>query len=351
MKKHYDSKFLLVGAAIAVVFFLLFSTFLKDDPKQVSIDEQQEVSQEDQEERDLVRRYSDGVFIEKEEQVSRLYAVMIENSAEAWPLQGLADARLVFEAPVEGAIPRFMAVYDELQALDEIGPVRSARPYYVDWVYGLDALYAHVGGSPEALDLLRQLPVKDLNEFYWGRFFWRSQKRFAPHNVYTSINDLTNAFDEREFEEPELALLFDYDEKEETINTVEQFIEIPFSPVSSIYHAGWEYVPEQNQYLRYQGGEIQEEKDGQRIYASNIVVLFSDISVIDDVGRRRIRTIGKGDALLFKDGVEQEIQWEKESRDAPLRFITNDEENISLNAGSTWVEVVSDGVELIYNNA
>ncbi len=223
-----------------------------------------------------------------EDQIERLYAVMVENSAEAWPLIGLADARLVFEAPVEGAIPRFMLVFDDKQEVDQIGPVRSARPYYVEWANGLDAMYAHVGGSPEGLQLIKTLGVKDLNEFFWGQFFWRSTNRYAPHNVYTSIERLTEAYETREFDDQELEILFAYEQDADNDQRGEaQFISIPFSSISSIYTAGWEYQKEQNQYQRYQRNDKQVEMDDAEVFAKNIIVVFSDISVIDDEGRRK----------------------------------------------------------------
>src|SRR5581483_6348891 len=92
-------------------------------------------------------------------------AVMIENSLDARPQSGLDQAGIVFEALAEGGVTRFMALFQDTQP-DYIGPVRSARPYYIQWLLGYDAAYAHVGGSPDALNDITAWHVKDLNQFY-----------------------------------------------------------------------------------------------------------------------------------------------------------------------------------------
>src|SRR5688572_5513956 len=94
------------------------------------------------------------IVVERYEELPQVLGVLIENAADAWPLSGLDEAFLVIEAPVEGDIPRFIAFFSEESDVDLIGPVRSARPYYVDWNAELSGIYAHVGGSPEALDLI-----------------------------------------------------------------------------------------------------------------------------------------------------------------------------------------------------
>ncbi len=115
--------------------------------------------------------------------------IMIENSPDARPQSGLKDAGIVFEAIAEGGITRFLALYQESQP-DYIGPVRSVRPYYLDFLMPFDAPIAHVGGAPQALSDIRSLGVKDLDQFANSGAYQRITTRYAPHNVYTSIAQL-----------------------------------------------------------------------------------------------------------------------------------------------------------------
>ena len=131
----------------------------------------------------------------------RPLGVMIENSSAARPQSGLSSADVVYEAVAEGGITRFMAVF-LCQDTDPIGPVRSARTYYLDWIseYGASPLYAHVGGAntPGPADALGQIErygwgaYNDLNQFSVGfPTFWRDYDRLGAntateHTVYTS---------------------------------------------------------------------------------------------------------------------------------------------------------------------
>lgn len=289
----------------------------------------------------FVRRSSDGQPIPPEEQPKRWFGVMVENSAEAWPLSGLSQARLVIEAPVEGNIPRFMAYFDENQEVEKIGPVRSLRPYYLDWAMGFKAMPAHVGGSPEALSLVDQTRTVALNEFYWGRFFWRSGDRYAPHNVYTSIDRLNDGYEARGLDDVEIPS-FVYSDVELAADSCNPSVSftVPFSPLTTDYDATWSYDDTEQAYLRAQGKERNISTDEQPVAAKNVIVMYADILVIDHVGRRSVKTIGSGKLLLAQDGRTYEGTWEKDSRLEPLRFLDADGKDLPLRAGSTWIEVV-----------
>jgi hypothetical protein len=268
----------------------------------------------------------------------QVYGVMVENSADAWPLSGLEDAFLVIEAPVEGAIPRFVAFFSAEQEVDKIGPVRSARPYYLDWNDELDGVYAHVGGSPEALDLIHQFGTLDLNEFFQGEYFWRDTlRRAAPHNVYTSTELLSEALDELKPQVPEYdSWLFKTDAP---LDVDPLSLTIDWGQ-GSLYDVTWSYEAGSNSYVRKQGEDIVETQAGNQIMANNVVVMASDIVVVDNVTRRHIQTVGEGDALVVQDGRIILGRWRKEERTERLRFFDAEGEEIRLNAGRTWIEVV-----------
>ena len=92
-------------------------------------------------------------------------AIMIENSPDARPQSGLKDAEVVYEAVAEGGITRFLALYQQHHP-QLIGPVRSVRMYYVDWLTPYNASVAHVGGSYRALQLVRNGSYRDIDQFF-----------------------------------------------------------------------------------------------------------------------------------------------------------------------------------------
>ena len=84
---------------------------------------------------------------------------------------GFNDAAIVWHAPAEGGIPRYMMIFQD-RVPPSVGPVRSARQYYIAWAAEWKAVYAHVGGSPQALQTLRQQGrgqlVYNADQFRWG---------------------------------------------------------------------------------------------------------------------------------------------------------------------------------------
>src|SRR5262249_5888519 len=128
----------------------------------------------------------------------RPYIVMIDNHPDAYPQTGIDHALVVFEALAEFGITRFMAVYAPGVGPDApaIGPVRSARLYFVQWAMGLRGVYAHAGGSPQGLALAQSTDkITNLDALLrsGGAYFARSKKHFAPHNLFTSSADLASA--------------------------------------------------------------------------------------------------------------------------------------------------------------
>ena len=192
-KKNYWPLYLLGGGLLASLIFLLYIfRYLWLPEKSSSIQTPNLAPESVLNFRHPLTGEPSAIEIPK----PQVFAVMVENSAEAWPLSGLDQAFLVIEAPVEAKIPRLEGFYYLGQKeVEKIGPVRSARPYYVDWAEEFGALYAHVGGSPAALkQITASNDLFDLNEFWHGPNFWREAFRFIPHNVYTSTELLTQAF-------------------------------------------------------------------------------------------------------------------------------------------------------------
>jgi len=276
-----------------------------------------------------------------------VYAVMIDNSVDAWPQSGIDKAFLVIEAPVESAIPRLEAFFSADATVEKIGPVRSARPYFVDWANEFDALYAHVGGSNEALAGILSTGTFDLNEFWNGDSFWRSTDRSAPHNTYTSTELLGKAVEKAVAKDKAPEVLYGVWKFKDA--SIPDGTNVPKNPSSisvrfnsELYLANWTYDSATNTYLRSQGGRKTVTQDGTRVSANNVAVLVTDVSVLDAVGRRKVRTTGEGKAWVLQDGAMIEATWKKPSASERLAFYDKDGNEIAMNAGNTWVEVAED---------
>lgn len=280
-----------------------------------------------------------------------VYAVMIDNSSDAWPQSGIDQAFLVMEAPVEAGIPRLQAFFSADTEVEKIGPVRSARPYFVDWANALDALYVHVGGSDDALDLISSNGTFDLNEFWNGQFFWRAADRYAPHNTYTSTELLAEAVAARAERGKAPEVMYGtwlWDETVPAVDAPGESVSVLFSN-SSTYTAHWSYDAATARYARKQGGWRTKTQDGNEIFADNVIVMVLDISVLDSVGRRKIRTTGEGKARVFKDGQTIEATWKSPSETVRTRFYDATGTEIALNPGTTWIEVTGSEENILLN--
>ena len=109
------------------------------------------------------------------------------------PTVRLQQRRRRLAGPGRGRHP---TLHDDLPGSgpDSIGPVRSARYYFIAWAAEWQAIYVHAGGSPQALQALREQGdgqlVYNADEFRYGGSFRRSSDRFAPHNLYTTGKQL-----------------------------------------------------------------------------------------------------------------------------------------------------------------
>jgi len=287
----------------------------------------------------VLPRMIDGVLVEESRTNLLPLGVIVENSADAWPLAGISRANLVFEAPVEGSITRLLAFYDASSTVDRIGPVRSARPYFVEWTDGLDGLLAHVGGSPAAIALINKLKsagFRDLNEFF-DAFFWRSNIRPMPHNTYTSTDLLVKGAAKRAYVAGTFRSFQYMDDVAAPATSTEQTVFIPFE---GMYKAEFRYNPDKRDYIRYQNGELQKDDDGEWIRMKNVVVILTSARVLDREGRLDLRTTGEGQALLFRNGGKQKAIW-KRTTGNHIRFETVDGLDATFARGSTWIAVMT----------
>ncbi|HWQ13028.1 MAG TPA: DUF3048 domain-containing protein [Roseiflexaceae bacterium] len=286
--------------------------------------------------------------IERGTLMRRPFVVMIDNHPKAYPQSGLDKAALVFEALAEFGITRFMAVYVPGVSPDApaIGPVRSARIYFVQWAMGLHGLYAHAGGSPTGLRLAEstdQIVNLDALHRGGGSYFARNRRRPAPHNLYTSSASLQQAADRlgvAELVDPEAGFLIKPDAPPEQRPAAQS---LSYYFLARQERAGWTYDPASNSYLRLRRGKpAVDGATGQQLSARNVVVIEVQQRPIPGDPKQRIEqeVVGSGPGVLFQDGTARDITWVKEAAGSPLRFYHADGSEAQMNQGQVWVAAV-----------
>ncbi len=323
---------LLVAISSAAAFFVLYQQPVKKEPTVVVAKKEAKP--------EPVKYYSPltGNPVTNEAATKQaVTAVMLENSPDARPQSGLKDSGVVFEAIAEGGITRFLVLYQQ-EKPQLIGPVRSVRMYYVDWLAAFNASVAHIGGSAAALTEVRNGNYRDIDQFFNAGSYWRASDRYAPHNVYTSFEKLD-------------ALNLAKGYTTSTFNGFTRKDSKPAEPLSAtavqvtisgaLYNSTYAYNASTNTYDRSQAGAPHTDREAGQISPRTVVVLkVPMVRVLEDGYREQINTIGSGSATIFQDGTVQEVTWTKPSRAEQISFKDATGADTPLARGQTWITAV-----------
>lgn len=265
-------------------------------------------------------------------------AVIIENSPNARPQSGLAPAGVVFEAIAEGGVTRFLALYQDTSPTD-IGPIRSVRPYYLHWAMGYDAAVAHVGGSPEALNNIKEWGTRDLDQFFNSGVYRRSPSRPAPHNVYSNVDALTQLSQSKGFAG---STFTPWTRKADQPSTQVSARTIDMAISGPAYNTHYDYDPATNSYKRTMAGTPHLDANGNAQISPKVVIGMVMTHGIQANGKHSVYgTIGSGQAYIFQDGVLTIGNWNKPDIKAAITFTDATGAPIPLNAGQTWLTAVT----------
>ncbi len=286
-----------------------------------------------------------GVQISPELNSRGVTAVMIENSIDARPQSGLLDAGMVYEAIAEGGITRFLALYQDTQP-DYIGPVRSARPYYINWMLPYNASYMHIGGSAEALQMISKLGVRDMCECGQDNPINRISSRYAPHNAYTSMAALDKVRANKGWGNPDFPSL---QRKADAPSKAPTAITIDFAISSTAFYVHYDYDATTNSYKRSEGGAAHtDERSGKQLNPKVVVGLVIPYSINADDIHSDYAMIGSGDAYIFQDGTVQIVKWSKPDQKAALVIQDAAGNAIPINAGQTWFTALGQASMISY---
>lgn len=299
----------------------------------------------------------------------RPLGVMIENHKDSHPQSGLSYADVVYEAVAEGGITRFLAMF-YCQDAGTIGPVRSARTYYLDFVseYGNSPLYAHVGGAnvPGPANALGQIDsygwtaYNDLNQFSIGfPTFWRDYDRLGhtaatEHTMYSTTEKLwkfavkRGLTDVDEDQAPWTKGFIPYtfkDDVQALDRLKSQKVHLEFWEMDSSYHVDWIYNNATNEYKRSNGAKPHIDKNNNKqLLTKNIVVLFMQQSNANDGYENNVhllyKTKGVGKAVVFTDGTRIDGTWRKDNRTSKTLLFDTKGSPIKFNRGTIWFEIL-----------
>ena len=277
----------------------------------------------------------------------RPVAVVIDTIRRALPQSAIGQADILYEALAEGGTTRLVAIFKDFNA-ERIGPVRSARSYFVDFAIDHDAIFVHHGGSPASYNDLRGMNIDRLDGMVEGQVFWRDRDRINrglhDHSSYTSSERIWNRVHERNLR---YAMREDHP-------SMFNFFPVPTSPRESTpasefeirfiqgYVTSFAFDEETRLYAMSttHGAHIDAET-GEQLTFSNVIIQNTQVRHIagDDAGRREITTVGQGTGYLFTNGQVAPIRWAKDNRVTPTRWYNENGLPLNLNIGRTYIAV------------
>ena len=285
---------------------------------------------------------------EKEVQIfkgnDRPIAVMIDNHDDAWPQAGLQRAYMVYEIIVEGGETRLMALFKGADDVEKIGPVRSARHYFIDYAMENDAIYTHFGESPQASSDIKKYNIAEIDGISEdGTTFWRVKDKAAPHNAVTSMKNLIQSAKNKNYrmtssEDSVLNYVTDEVNLEDGQGAVS--VTIPHSQLQTVKY---EYDEENKVYERYARGKEQVDWDtDEPITVKNIIITFCDNYTLSDTenkGRQGLKNIGTFNGYYITNGKAIKIKCIKNARDEQTVYQDLNGKEIDFNDGNTFVHI------------
>ena len=304
----------------------------------------------------------------------RIIAVMVNNICNsarqnARPQRGLSSASIVIESRVEGSISRLCALYSNVDAIPEVGPLRSGRDQFLQLVMPWKALYYHDGESIFCTQYINQWNYSGLN--IGGKSYFNTPTH--PHVAHRDPRGGVVAYEHTEFTSgPEIrqaaqnagiGLTYDYD------TTFFPFTDYRTGEIellegcqaarsvtvrhSAKYQSAFSYsaadkVYRMQMYSARTGAfeNAVDELNGQQLVFENLLVCFAPIAAYagDSGDVQEVQYIAGGPAYLFTRGRVRVCQWSKQAPDLPLE-VTDNGQPVTFNRGRTYLAIVDEDEE------
>lgn len=286
-------------------------------------------------------------FADGADKTARPVAVMINNLKIAHPQSGLTDADIIYEAVTEGGITRLMAVYSDINKIEKVGPVRSARDAFIEMLLPLNAIYVHIGASTSSERMLNFYSYKDIDGIYLGSLAFEqnpelAKTKGAEHSWFTNKelikagiekngiatkNNFYPAFDFVDYNDTRVL-------EGESANTV-SFAYSNYADVSFVFDAS------AGKYMKNAFGVPHMDADtNTQLAFDNVFVILADVGVQEENGVLADIDLSEGSGYYFYGGKYEEITWKKGQPEEPLLMYNADGEILKVNTGKSYVGIL-----------
>ena len=301
----------------------------------------------------------------------RIVAVMVNNICNsarqnARPQRGLSAASVLIESKVEGSISRLCALYSDVDAIPEVGPLRSGRDQFLQLVMPWQALYYHDGESVFCTQYVSQWDYSGLN--IGGKSYFNTPTH--PQVAHRDPRGGVVAYEHTEFTSgPEIrqaagnagiGLTYDYDatffpfadyRTGETVllegcqGARDVTVRHSAGYQSAFHYSDPDKVYRMEMYSSRTGRfePAVDELNSQQLAFENLLVCFAPIAAYpgDSGDVQQVQYIAGGEAFLFTRGRVRLCQWSKLAPDLPLE-VTDNGQPVAFNRGRTYLAIVDE---------
>ena len=301
----------------------------------------------------------------------RIVAVMVNNICNsarqnARPQRGLSAASVLIESKVEGSISRLCALYSDVDAIPEVGPLRSGRDQFLQLVMPWQALYYHDGESVFCTQYVSQWDYSGLN--IGGKSYFNTPTH--PQVAHRDPRGGVVAYEHTEFTSgPEIrqaagnagiGLTYDYDatffpfadyRTGETVllegcqSARDVTVRHSAGYQSAFHYSDPDKVYRMEMYSSRTGRfePAVDELNSQQLAFENLLVCFAPIAAYpgDSGDVQQVQYIAGGEAFLFTRGRVRPCQWSKLAPDLPLE-VTDNGQPVAFNRGRTYLAIVDE---------
>ena len=318
-----------------------------------------------------VRSTLDGSWISEETAQLRPYAVMLNNHTIANPQSSIGEAKIVYEALVEGSMTRLMAIFEgltsESSCADRIGSIRSARHYFASVADEYDAIFIHFGQAKYALDTFEKLDMDHLDcmSGYGVSMYYRDSEIAAPHNAFATVARIEKAIKSSGMRSSyqsdrkvnhftvaetsvypasgdavydDLGAIIDYDGAQ---GSDASLVKLSYSSYMSPYFT---YDPETQVYTRYQYGDVHiDYNTGEALTFTNIIIQIVHEYNKDKNGYQDMDIEeNTGTGYFISMGQCIPIKWEKSEDAHYMMYTYEDGSALSINPGKSFISLFPD---------
>jgi len=288
---------------------------------------------------------------------NRPLAIVLNNLPEALPLNGVSEADIIYEYPVEGGLTRMLALFQDVFYVEKIGSIRSARHYTVQLANAYDAILVSAGRSPQAQAEVRALGIPFLNEVEGPHreIFFRDRNRIPGrrvenlHSVITTGERIFQCLPEYDFRiihesnyVPSLRFVEDGTPQR---GSDANEIRMRFSSAKSTTFL---YDSDKRVYnVRQSNTDFIDANDNSRVVITNILFLKTSVTGLqdDDAGRLDIVTTGSGTGYFANGGKYIRINWSRSDKSSQFTYTHEDGSRLELGIGKTYICILPTNID------